>query len=637
MPPKRKTHSAESFKSDFLTRLAAAELRDEASETLKLVESAQALDAMLFHGPSTEEEEELSGVVGVIGEGGYQLPSDDEVRRVAALFWEPVAQARQRNRSAYGSVTQVEGKLLTIEKGTRLEFSTWLKLCALVTRPPAAGKEHTTLQQEGWAAAFRAMDPDDTGEISGEMVQAYLVQRAAKAAAIKAADERPNKTPSTPNKAAGALEADGRPRGGLVLADAKAHRGSVVLSMLDGTAGSKPSMGVTQERAVAARAQLQANLDSHLLHRRRTDAAIHALGESSRASVPLHAYFALVHAFAPPIYHCEHASLWLLRRPRVSVAAVKSRKRVELFHWPLGADTNEAAAAAAATDSLPADDLALAANDSSFPGAALALLQPQIYGDARIDPRSDVELDRQLMGEGMRSKSVLCVPIFGDTPLRTGHVYRLLGSAVGAELHIDADFDDLDDLEAAETPEEGEGNGGGSFKQRVVDGLSASFKKLRAQGKLAGFMTTGARTEELYHTHDRANKRGGALEDVLHAGGTAGRRGRAIGVLMLVNKRAASDGRGALVPPFTPADVKAGEEFVGELGRTVGAALQAHVDAFAEQRARMEEATQSVRTTRPNEQPRKLAAGRRSVLGMANDKPVSAGGRKHRRRHDKVG
>ena len=105
-------------------------------------------------------------------------------------------------------------------------------------------------------------------------------------------------------------------------------RGSVVLGALTSHLKRGPAMGETLERAVAARAELQANLDAHLLLKRRNEAALIALGQVERAASPLHALYALAHAFAPPIFGCEHASLWLIRQSKSRVAdVVASRGR----------------------------------------------------------------------------------------------------------------------------------------------------------------------------------------------------------------------------------------------------------------------------------------------------------------------
>ena len=646
----RRQHSADSFKSDFLTRLAAAELRDDASAE-KMQESAEALDAMLFNRTAQEQADAVDGFddLGAAAGGAssswnttaVQMPTDAELKRVAELFWESAAQRRQASktasRSAYGSVTQVDGKFV-IPDGAKLDLPTWLKLCALVTRPSEGGKEHTEQQQEGWVAAFRAMDPDALGLLSSSMVESFLSRRAAKTAAACAADEQRDASPSNKSadsrgaRGAAASVSSGSPQRSRTTSAATfgggtAHRGSVVLGALTSHLKRGPAMGETLERAVAARAELQANLDAHLLLKRRNEAALIALGQVERAASPLHALYALAHAFAPPIFGCEHASLWLIRQSKSRVADVvasRGRKRQELFHWPMGGE-DAGGAAAAAADGSPAEDLVLPVDETSFVGATMTQLLPQLVANVRADPRRDVEMDSRLLGPslgvGARSKTVLCVPLFANVPLRAGRARRMPTTGAGAgDERAEDEFGDAEDDEVV-AEGGGAAAGNGSFKKRMVDGLSTSFKKLRAQGTLAGFVAFG-KDDDVYKTVQKNAGRLGIAKDREQAGpqirsAGGGRREKAVGVLMLMNKKPSPDGTGPLVPPFSSKDVTAGREFVEELGRVGGIALQAHLDAVVEQRALTEEAARHTQSMRRRKSLRKLRAAGTSVLGVA--------------------
>ena len=91
------------LRQSFLERLAAAEERDEVSLMKQHMLSSDALDADLFDG----DDASFADRVGT----QHQLPDDQDIQKVADLFWKKPANQRQQARM-YDSVTHV-GNLLT--------------------------------------------------------------------------------------------------------------------------------------------------------------------------------------------------------------------------------------------------------------------------------------------------------------------------------------------------------------------------------------------------------------------------------------------------------------------------------------------------------------------------------------------
>ena len=307
-------------KRDFLSRLSAAERRDERAAMSK---SAQALDELLF-------EEDESFAHDGDASSSTSLVMIEELEAVEELFWKKPGFHRSL-KQIWTSMTDADVECDM--PGERLDRRTFQKLLALVQRPEIKGKEHTQQQQQGWLAAFHAIDIDDVGFVSQEQVARFIARRKRmrKARAVPAAPVHTHELVVSQDRGLLIVARDS----GLSEHEAGAERkrqlrssgGTHASASSASTSASAPSAHSKVGRrnavqaqdqtissdAAASLADLQARVDAHLLHKRRLEASLDAMDKLTRSGAALSSLFALVHAVAPQLFECDRACLWLLR------------------------------------------------------------------------------------------------------------------------------------------------------------------------------------------------------------------------------------------------------------------------------------------------------------------------------------
>lgn len=158
------------LRASFMDRLEAAERRDEESLMQQHMMSADALDAELLDGDDTSFADKIGT------HGKHRLPADEDIQRVADLFWKKAASSKQKAKQ-YDSLTHVEG-MYVIPDQAELDETTFCKLLALVQRPEN-GTKHSQEQQDGWNAAFQSIDDDESGRIDQGEIERFLARRRA--------------------------------------------------------------------------------------------------------------------------------------------------------------------------------------------------------------------------------------------------------------------------------------------------------------------------------------------------------------------------------------------------------------------------------------------------------------------------
>lgn len=247
--------------ADFLSRLAQAEQRDGESITRKHTVTADALDALLIDGAHEDDGLFIGGGATAASTATSVWPTAKEIKKMVQLFWTSPAERRVARPD---SSMAVAGSFAVPEEAV-LDEAAFCKLMALVQNSKGCRKSHSTAQQAGWHAAFRAMDFDATGALTKEKIQRFLDRR--KRALLESQKEH------------------------------EAHARRQV------QAGS--------ELAV----ELQTQVESHIHQKHARESALAALqAATGRAAVRgVMALFPLTLELAPPYFDCERATLWIVR------------------------------------------------------------------------------------------------------------------------------------------------------------------------------------------------------------------------------------------------------------------------------------------------------------------------------------
>jgi len=264
------------------------------------------------------------------------------------------------------------------------------------------------------------------------------------------------------------------------------------------------------------------------------------------------------------------------------------------------------------------DELVLRIDNYSFAGASVGRCEPMLIADVQHDGGgmrlggngnsrcSSEAFEAALLGLNGQAFSLLCIPIF--SPERT----------VEEEAAIEAAEAALADADAA------------SFQHgRRFEGISESFKRLRGQGKKAGFVNVeepdedegprglwrsqGLAQEQERHEQERQEKKS--------------KKRRCLGCLQLLNKLEAPSAEAALLPSaegqaFKPAgfsakDIRTAASFLAALGETVELSMKAElVRRVAEKQAQQQKSKQRFR-----------AAGKAAAFAVAGGKRSSKQGR----------
>ena len=450
-------------KKEFLDRLQEAEERDDLHT--RMLKQAAAQDSLLLEDPSKE----------VARDGGVELPSAEDIRRVEEIFWSQPAVERQR-RGMWTSMADTDGDFELASAA--LDQPTFLKLCALVVRPPAALREHSVQQQRGWLAAFRSIDVAEEGELSRDAVRRFIARRQRHGGGAAAEQTTPVhrrvRLVASKDRRGVEVAAAEAPEAAEATAQRYAQTGSWVLSTLS-NAPAKRSASEATHLAVSATA-MQARVDDTLAQRRRYETAVDALERGVRTGASLGALFALVHALAPTLFACEHVALWLVREERreegaaghahgdrgsneggggsggvscdqghtdgAAIRGTRARGRDELFCWHRPVETLEelrrgtpvsvgGGRGARGGSSSAVREFVHAVDEFSVAGAAVCLAAQQCIHD----PSKDERLGRRVRGS---VRNALCVPIFARDASQARRDARTTPGSDGHEATDDA-------------------------------------------------------------------------------------------------------------------------------------------------------------------------------------------------------
>ena len=256
------TMTSGDFAVDFMARLDVAERRDEESMTRKQTTAAEVMDAMTLDATLDDDAVASAGVPAatMLGQQQIVMPTVDQIKRVAELFWKSPAKARSQ---FHDSSLAVDGSFV-VPVEAELDEPTFCKMIALVQRPEYGFKRgHSAAQRDGWHAAFRNMDSDNAGTLSKGKVKRFLERR--RRAFMETLKQKE-------------LQEMREAEGGTALAD-----------------------------------ELQSRVDFHLKQQRARDAACAALDDVLAAGPTFGSLFPLTMALAPPLFACERATLWLAR------------------------------------------------------------------------------------------------------------------------------------------------------------------------------------------------------------------------------------------------------------------------------------------------------------------------------------